>query len=119
MNLTNILKHIEDLYNPEEVTEEQIESWVKKYPERVEVWEKGLSRYNEYEIIQAIDEYWRFKDNKIKPKLAHIQAILNTQKGDVMIKEDDSEERKKLAIIAEKTKEELRKKMIERWGVND
>ena len=36
-----------------------------------------------------------------------------------MIKEDDSEERKKLAIIAEKTKEELRKKMIERWGVND
>lgn len=116
MDLVNILKHIEDLYNPEEVTEDKIIAWVDKYPERVKAWQDGLSRYDDYEIIQAIDEYWRFKESKVKPKLSHIQAILNTQKGDIMIKEDDSAERQKLARLAEKTKEELRQKMLERWG---
>lgn len=115
-DLVTILKHIEDLYGSEDISEHTILEWTRKYPERFKAWQDGLNRYSDEDIISVIDEYWRFKDNKIKPRLVHIQAMLNTQKIDSYEVSDDREEREKLARQAEKTKEELRRKMLERWG---
>lgn len=116
-DLVTILKHIEDLYGSEDVSEHTIWEWTRKYPERFKAWQDGLNRYSDEDIISVIDEYWRFKDNKFKPRLVHIQAMLNTQKIDNYEVSENKENQEKLARQAEKTKEELRLKMLEKWGV--
>lgn len=115
-NLVGILKHIEDLYCTEDVDKKKIEQWIAKYPERAKIWQEGLGKYEDSDILQAIDEYWRYKDNKVKPKIVHIQALLNTQKIEFEPKEN-KEEREKLALQAEITKKKLEQQMKAKWGV--
>lgn len=86
---------------------------VRKYPERAKIWQEGLAKYEDYDIIQAIDEYWRYKDNKVKPKIVHIQALLNTK--DIELVKDDKEDREKLAMQAEITKQRLAEETARRW----
>lgn len=114
--LDEILKHIEDLYSNEDVDIKQIHEWIKKYPERVKTWQEGLDKYTTNDVLNAIDEYWRFKNSEKKPRLVHIQAILNTNKIECYETNPNREEQEKLAILAEKTKEDLRKKMLEKFG---
>ena len=116
-DLVTILKHIEDLYGTEDVSEVTIFNWSKKYPDRFKAWQDGLNRYSDEDIISVIDEYWRFKDNKVKPRLVHIQAMLNTQKIESYEVSDDREEREKLARQAEATKRQLEEKMKAKWGL--
>lgn len=113
-DLVEILKHIEDLYCVEDVDKKKIEQWLVKYPERAKIWQEGLAKYEDYDIIQAIDEYWRYKDNKVKPKIVHIQALLNTKDVE-LVKEDDKEDREKLAMQAEITKQRLAEETARRW----
>jgi hypothetical protein len=113
-NLVKILKHIEDLYSDAEVSEKDIEKWLDKCPERMNTWQESLKRYDDYEIIQVIDEYWRYKDNKVKPRLVHIQAMLNTQKNDDY--QANTEEQEKLASLAEITKKKLEEERIRKFG---
>ena len=110
-----ILKHIEDLYCNEYVDIKKIQEWIEKYPERSKVWQDGLEKYTTFDVLNAIDEYWRFKDGVNKPRLVHIQAILNTSKIDVC-ETKNIEEQEKLASIAERTKELLRQQMLKKFG---
>lgn len=113
-DLVTILKHIEDLYSSEDVSEHTILEWTRKYPERFKAWQDGLNRYSDADIISVIDEYWRYKDNKVKPRLVHIQAMLNTQKNDDY--QESTEEQEKLASLAEITKKKLEEERIRKFG---
>lgn len=112
-----IQKRIFDLYAEREYSESEIKDILEKYSDRAKIWEESLQKYSTEEILRVIDEYWRFKNSEVKPRLAHIQAMLNTQKIDTYEISENKEEQEKLALQAEKTKEELRRKMIEKWGV--
>lgn len=114
--LIEILKHIEELYNKEEVSRERIKYSIEKNKEKAEDWKNKLYKYEIYDIIQAIDEYWRYKDDKERPRAAHIEAILNTKKDCEVVRCEKNEETARLARLAEVTKEELRKKTIEKWN---
>ena len=112
-----IQKRIFDLYAEREYSESEIKDILEKYSDRAKIWEESLQKYSTEEILRVIDEYWRFKNSEVKPRLAHIQAMLNTQKVEEYEINDRREEQEKLARQAEKTKEELRRKMLEKWGV--
>lgn len=116
-DLVTILKHIEDLYGSEDVSEHTIWEWTRKYPERFKAWQDGLNKYSDEDIISVIDEYWRFKDNKVKPRLVHIQAMLNTQKIDSYEALEDRAEQEEFYRRAEATKKQLEEKMKAKWGV--
>lgn len=114
--LIEILKHIEDLYNKEDVSREKIKYSIEKNKEKAENWKSKLYKYEIFDILQAIDEYWRYKDDKERPKAAHIEAILNTKKDCEVVRSEKNEETARLARLAEITKEELRRKTIEKWN---
>ena len=116
MDLVRIIKRIEDLYNPNDISESDIGLTLSKYPDRVEEWNKSLGKYSDDEIIQAIDEYWRYKSNDTRPKIAHIQAMLKTRKEDEYVPIRKDEDQEKLAYQAELTKEKLRKEMLAKFG---
>lgn len=115
--LIEILKHIEDLYGKEEFSREKIKQSIEKNKERAELWKSKLYKYEIYDIIQAIDEYWNYKDNKERPRPSHIEAILNTKKNCDIVRIEKNEETTRLARLAEITKEQLKQKTIEKWNI--
>lgn len=117
IDIYKIQKRIFDLYAEKEYSEEEVRVILQKYSERIKLWEESLQNYETSEVIKAIDEYWRFKDSQTRPRLAHIEAMLRTQKDENYIINENREKQEKLALQAEKTKEELRQKMLEKWGV--
>lgn len=114
--LDEILKRIEDLYGDEDVDIKQIQAWMKKYPDRVKAWEDGLKNYLAEDVLNAINEYWRFKNSEKKPRLVHIQAILNTNKIENLQAAPANEEQSKLARLAELTKQRIEQEVKEKWG---
>ena len=115
MDLVKILKRIEDLYNEKDISENDIKMLIEKYPSRVEEWNKYLGNYGDEEIIQAIDEYWRFKNDKVRPKLAQLDAMIETKNRDFEINRDFSEQ-EKYYRLAEITKEQNKKTVLEKFG---
>ena len=73
-----IIKHLFDLYNESEYTEEQIINWCAKNAERYDAWESAFKDFDTLDVFQAIDHYWRYNSNKTKPTVAKILAILET-----------------------------------------
>lgn len=114
--LIEILKHIEDLYGQQEISKEKIKQSIEKNKERAELWETKLCKYEIYDIIQAIDEYWNYKNDKERPRVVHIEAILNTRKNCDILRVEKNEESERLAKLAEITKEQLKQKTIQKWG---
>lgn len=112
-----IQKRIFDLYAEKEYIDSEIKTILEKYKDRVKIWEDGLQQYTTEDVLKAIDEYWRFKNSDIKPRLAHIQAMLNTQKQDEVFIDCKSEDREKLARAAEITKKRLEQETINKWGI--
>lgn len=76
-----ILKHLFDLYNETEYTEEQIINWCAKNTERYNAWQDAFAEYDLTDVFQAIDDYWRYNSNKTKPTVAKILATLTTNKA--------------------------------------
>lgn len=111
-----VQKRIFDLYGEKDYSIEEVKEILNKYQEKAKLWQEGLDKYTTSDVLNAIDEYWRFKNSEKKPRLVHIQAILNTNKIECYETNKNREEQEKLAILAEKTKEDLRKKMLEKFG---
>ena len=76
-----ILKHLFDLYNETEYTEEEILHWCEGNKERYQAWQDAFAEYDLADVFQAIDDYWRYNSNKTKPTVAKILATLTTNKA--------------------------------------
>ena len=76
-----ILKHMFDLYNETEYSEEEIIHWCEKNMERYRAWEDAFKEFDMVDVFQAIDDYWRYNSNKTKPTVAKILATLATNKA--------------------------------------
>jgi hypothetical protein len=72
-----ILEHIVDLYYPSDKALVEYE----KMSEHVEDYRKAFDGYEYGEIKKAVDEFWTWKSDKIRPKLSQILAILNADKN--------------------------------------
>ena len=75
-----ILKHIEELYSKENVTDEIIRKQLDKNPEVVNAWREAFELYDLTDVFKAIDEFWRYANNKSKPRVAQLLSMLNTTK---------------------------------------
>jgi hypothetical protein len=73
-----ILKHMFDLYNETEYTEEETINWCEKNIERYNAWQEAFKDFDLLDVFHAIDHYWRYNSNKTKPTVAKILAILET-----------------------------------------
>ena len=76
MKTKAIIDHIADLYG---ISEKENQKMVDNTSE----YRKAFDSYNLEDIIKSIDEYWRFKSDKIRPTLAKILAMLNSDKESV------------------------------------
>lgn len=74
-----ILKHINELYVGD-TTDEEIIRFAEKNTEKVAAWKAAFAEYDLSDVLQAVDEYWNFKNNKPSPRVAQILAILNSKK---------------------------------------
>lgn len=78
-----IIKKVAELYSfgtekktAEEVTQVNYEKLLDKQQE----WEQAFDKYDTDDVIQAINNYWRYKSDKTRPSVAQILAILQTEK---------------------------------------
>lgn len=74
-----ILKHINELYVGD-TTDEEIIRFAEKNTEKVAAWKAAFAKYDLADVLQVVDEYWNFKNNKTSPRVAQILAILNSKK---------------------------------------
>lgn len=86
-----ILKHIFDLYEDTEKSTEQVINWCEKNIERYTAWEESFRDYDLGDVLNAVDEYWRFHSNKTKPTVAKLLAMLHTNKAKVEKKKEEKE----------------------------
>lgn len=77
-----IIKHIFELYDNNEPTNEDIEIWCGKNYERYLAWKEAFENYDTVDVLKAIDEYWRYSSNKTKPTVAKLLTMLNTNKAE-------------------------------------
>lgn len=83
-----IIKHIFELYDNNEPTNEDIEIWCGKNFERYLAWKEAFDHYNTVDVLKAIDEYWRYTSNKTKPTVAKLLTMLNTNKAEKQSKKE-------------------------------
>lgn len=74
-----ILQHLHELYS-ENPNEEYARKYAERNPEKLAAWDAAFKAYDLSDVLQAIDEYWNFKNNKTSPRVAQILAILNSKK---------------------------------------
>lgn len=89
-----IIKKVAELYSfcsekktAEEVTQVNYEKLLDKEKE----WEQAFDKYDTDDVIQAINNYWRYKSDKTRPSVAQILAILQTER-EVKPKSDNKAE---------------------------
>ena len=73
-----ILFHMDELYT-ENPSEEKIIRQCQENPVRYQAWVDAFKDYDLSDVLQAIDEYWEFKNSKTKPSVAQIKAKLNAR----------------------------------------
>lgn len=69
VNGKRIVDHLVDLYSISDKAAEKMYTHTDKL-------EEALAPYDETRVIDAINEYWKFKDNKAYPRIAHILAMI-------------------------------------------
>lgn len=74
-----ILFHLDELYS-DNASEERVLLACEKNPIRYQAWVDAFKDYDLSDVLQAIDNYWEFKNSKTKPNVAQIKAILNAHK---------------------------------------
>lgn len=112
IDVLKVQKHLADLYSDRDITEEDIKKLLEQYPEREKLWSDELKDFTTEEVIQSINEYWRYKNSEIKPKIVHIKAMLGRREEEYIEQKDYS----KLAEAAMRTAEQLRQKAMEKYG---
>jgi hypothetical protein len=88
-----ILFHIDELYT-ENPSEEKIIRQSQENPVRYQAWVDAFKDYDLSDVLQAIDEYWEYKNSKTKPNVAQIKAKLNAKNTEKMAKTTVAEEAK-------------------------
>lgn len=86
-----ILFHIDELYT-ENPSEEKIIRACQENPVRYQAWVDAFKDYDLSDVLQAIDEYWEYKNSKTKPNVAQIKAKLNAKNTEKMAKTTVAEE---------------------------
>lgn len=78
-----IIKKVAELYSfgterktVEEVTQLNYEKLLDKEPE----WEDAFKDYELDDVLGAINSYWRYKTDKVRPSVKQILAFLETEK---------------------------------------
>lgn len=71
MSTDRILSHICDLYN---LSDKQKDEMLNNF----DSYEKAFNCYGESEVIKAVNEYWRYKNDKSRPRLSQILAMLSS-----------------------------------------
>lgn len=74
-----ILFHIDELYT-DSASELKTIRQSKENPARYQAWVDAFKDYDLSDILQAIDNFWEFKNSKTKPNVAQIKAILNSHR---------------------------------------
>jgi len=86
-----ILEHLAELYATPTATktaDEVIVLNLEKLNLNFEKYDDAFKPYTTADVMKSIDEYWKFKNDKVRPTLAHILAGLNAS-GAEKDKEDD------------------------------
>ena len=75
-----IFKHIEDLYSSRDVPDSEISKIAELRPEMFSAWQEAFKGYDLNDEFRVIDEFWRYTNNKTRPKVAQLLSMLNTTK---------------------------------------
>lgn len=86
-----ILFHIDELYT-QKPSEEEVIRQCKENPVRYQAWVDAFKDYDLSDVLDAIDNYWEYKNNKSRPNVAQIKAILNAHKTEKAISTSDTQE---------------------------
>jgi hypothetical protein len=78
-----ILKHMYELYSDDENPERLVEVFCRKTPEKYVAWDEAFKEYDLADVLDAIDQFWRFTSNKSQPTVAKLLAMLKTNKAQV------------------------------------
>ena len=73
-----ILKHIAELYKGD-VTDEDFVLEMQDKENLVKMWSDAFDGYLLRDVLDAIDEYFTFKNNKSAPRIQQILAMLNSK----------------------------------------
>lgn len=73
-----IIYHIDELYS-EKPSQFKVEQMSKTNPVRYQAWVDAFKNYDLSDVLNAVDEYWQFKNSKTKPNVTQILAILNAR----------------------------------------
>lgn len=73
-----IIYHIDELYS-EKPSQFKVEQMSKTNPVRYQAWADAFKSYDLSDVLNAVDEYWQFKNSKTKPNVTQILAILNAK----------------------------------------
>lgn len=74
-----VMKHITELYSGD-TTDEKIYEWATKNSETATAWQEALKKYDLRDCLMAVDEFWNYKSDKSRPRIAQLLAILNSKK---------------------------------------
>lgn len=80
-NTQTVLRHIADLYakpRKEQTAEDAKLEFEEKLNSHFDEYDKAFSQFFTANLIKAIDDFWRFKSDKIRPTLAQILAMANS-----------------------------------------
>lgn len=73
-----ILKHIEELYHSD-TTDEAFFNKMQGKENLVKMWKDAFEGYYLRDILDVIDEYFTYKNNKSAPRIQQILAMLNSK----------------------------------------
>lgn len=74
-----VLRHIAELYakpKKEQSPEDAIREYEEKLNLRFDDYDKAFMEFYTADLIRSVDNFWRFKSDKTRPKLVEITAFL-------------------------------------------
>lgn len=86
-----ILYHIDELYT-QKPSEEEVIRQCQENPVRYQAWVDAFKDYDLNDVLDAIDNFWEYKNNKSRPNVAQIKAILNAHKTEKSSSTSDTPE---------------------------
>ena len=86
-----ILYHIDELYT-QKPSEEEVIRQCQENPVRYQAWVDAFKDYDLNDVLDAIDNFWEYKNNKSRPNVAQIKAILNAHKTEKSTSASDTPE---------------------------
>jgi hypothetical protein len=78
-----IIRKVAELYsfgNERKTVEEVTQINYEKLLDKEEEWDKAFECYDISDVLQAVDNFWRYKSDKNRPSVSQILAFLSTEK---------------------------------------